>query len=603
MSVVPLLSAQELSKTFGIKNLFNNISFSINPNEKVALIGPNGSGKSTLLKIFAGLEDSDTGNVHPRRDLRSIYVPQEDRFDEKLTVFQTLIQVLVAAGHEEYEIEGRVGVEIGRAGFKDKDAIVGTLSGGWKKRLAIIRGLILDPELLLLDEPTNHLDIDGVLWLEDLLNKNTNAIVFISHDRYFIARLAERVVELNKRYPQGYFCADGDYGDFLEARALYLTGLKQTQESLANRVRREVEWLRQGAKARTTKSKYRSNEALKLVDELKNSKFDDRKAQLEFSTSNRKTRDLIKVEEITKSISGRTLFKDISVTLSPGVRLGIVGPNGSGKTTFVKTLLGELQPDQGKITRANHLRVSFFDQARKLLDRSVTLKRALAPQGGDSVLFNGQSMHVVSWARRFLFSNEQLSVPVSSLSGGEQARVLLAQLMLQESDIILFDEPTNDLDIATLEVLEESFCEFPGAIVLVTHDRYLLDRTATTILGLSSNGGSFFASYLQWEAQHQSELNNPSSGKLKIATNNLTNKPDFSTVIVKLTQEENRELRGIESKIVKTEAELIKLQQEIMSEKISRDAAALNKCCEAIALQQKTIENLYKRWEVLEQKR
>lgn len=598
MSSVPLLSAQDLSKTFGVKTLFEGITFSIMPAEKVALIGPNGSGKSTLLKILAGIEDPDGGVVYPRRDLRCTYVPQEDRFNENSTVSEVLVQTLVAAGHEEYEIDGKVALALSKAGFPDKNITVSKLSGGWKKRLAIVRGLIVEPELLLLDEPTNHLDIEGVLWLEELLGNAPFALVFVSHDRYFIARLAERVFELSRQYPQGYFSANGDYGDFLEARALFLTGLQQTQESLANKVRREVAWLRQGAKARTTKSKYRTNEALKLVDELKNSQVIQQRAQLEFAASNRKSRDLIKIENVSKSMGGRRLFNDITFTLSPGVRLGIVGPNGSGKTTFVKTLLGELKPDSGRVVTANNLQVSFFDQARQTLDKSVTLKRALVPSGGDAVSFNGKNLHVVSWAKRFLFSSEQLSVPVAQLSGGEQARLLLAQLMLKESDIILFDEPTNDLDISTLEVLEESFCEFPGAIVLVTHDRYLLDRSATTILGLSPGGGSFFASYLQWEAEFQRQLETNSG-----LVSQPQSQAQASTKKVSLTSDEHKELKGIESKITKAEKVLEEWNGKLALASEASNSDEVRKCCEGIAKQQEIVEALYVRWQELEKKR
>lgn len=603
MSGIPLFSAQDLIKTFGVKTLFEGITFSISTEERVALIGPNGSGKSTLLKIIASVEEPDSGMVYPRRNLHCSYVPQEDKFEDSQTVTEVLINTLVKAGHEAYEVEHRVELALDDAGFKNKNAKVSSLSGGWKKRLAILRGLVLEPELLLLDEPTNHLDIEGVLWLESTLNKSSAAIVFVSHDRYFITRLATRVFEINRRYPRGYFSANGDYGDFLEARELYLDGLKQTQDTLANKVRREVAWLRKTARAQTTKSKHRTAEAIKLVDDFKNSQYVEKRAQLEFTSTNKKSKDLIKVENITKSMGHKTLFKDIEITLSPGVRLGIVGPNGSGKTTFVKTVLGDIKPDNGRVVIMPNLRINFFDQARKNLDKNVTLKRALAPSGGDSVIFNSKELHVASWAKRFLFSNEQLGVPVSSLSGGEQARLLLAQLMLQEADVILFDEPTNDLDIGTLEVLEESFCEFPGAIVLVTHDRYLLDRTATTVLGLSPSGGSFYASYSQWEETFQSE--DSTYQESQIASLNMppaVTNPKPIKAAPKLTHEEQKELKNIESKIAKAEKALEALNEQMAAKNQSGDVAAITQCCEDIAKQQKAIEALYSRWQELESK-
>lgn len=603
----PLFSAQDLLKTFGVKTLFEGITFSIMSGEKVALIGPNGSGKSTLLKIVAGMETVDEGNVYPRRDLRSAYVAQDDIFDESETPRAVLIKTLTQLGHEEYEIERKVEDTLRAAGFKDIHASVNSLSGGWRKRLSILRGMIVDPELLLLDEPTNHLDIEGVLWLEELLSEAPFAVVFVSHDRYFISRLAQRVFEINRRYPRGYYTCNGDYSDFLESRELHLAGLKQNQESLANRVRREVEWLRQGAKARTTKSKYRTKEAFKLIEDLKNTQVIERRAALEFSASNRKSRDLIKLEGIGKSLGGKRLFNDITFTISPGTRLGVVGPNGSGKTTFVKTILGDIKPDTGRVVSAPHLKINFFDQARKQLDKTITLRKSLTPQGGDSVIFNDKSIHVASYAKRFMFSNDQLGLLVGNLSGGEQARLLLAQLMLLESDLIVFDEPTNDLDIDTLEVLEESFSEFPGAIVLVTHDRYLLDRTSTNILGLSPKGGEFFSSYLQWEnsfaADQLGDSALPPAPQSVRPTGSIANSSDKSTTAATLSQQEIKELKGIEAKITKAEKLLEELNLKVTEKNAGGNIADITQACQDVAKQQQLIDELYARWQDLEARR
>lgn len=581
MSEAPLLSASELSKTFGVKPLFTGITLAVSVGERIALIGPNGSGKSTLLRILAGLEDPDSGFVRSRNGIHSYYVPQEDVFDESLTIVETLEKSLVDNGHDEHEVHGKIEKMCGKVGFPDKDAKVSTLSGGWKKRLAISRALILEPELLLLDEPTNHLDIAGILWLEEILSRAPYSILFVSHDRYFIENLAQRVVEVNRRYPRGFFASSGGYGDFLESREEFLSGLQQTKDSLANRVRREVEWLRQGAKARTTKSKYRSEQAGVLMDELKSYNLDERKVNIEFASSGRRSKDLIKIEKISKSINGRVLFKDISIILTPGSKLGIVGNNGSGKTTFLKTLLGDVKPDTGSVTLANKLRLSFFDQARRQLDLSITLKDALC-KDGDSVIFNGKSIHVAGWAERFLFSRDHLALPLSALSGGEQARVLLAKLMLEETDILLFDEPTNDLDIKTLEVLEESFNEYPGAIVLITHDRYMLDRVANIVLGVGPEANGLYGDYLQWETAHKN-ARVASPGQRR-----------------KLNSEEKKELETIEKNIVKAEKLVEKFQMESSLPEIASNASALMECCKKLVEQQKLVENLYNRWEELE---
>ncbi|MCO6431605.1 MAG: ABC-F family ATP-binding cassette domain-containing protein, partial [Deltaproteobacteria bacterium] len=311
MSDSPIISVTGLSKSFGVKPLFSGISLAIGERERVALIGPNGSGKSTLLKMLAGIEEPEEGEVRARGGLRISYIAQEDRFDGDLTVNETLERALVEAGHDSHGVEGMIEVTCGRFGFADKNAKVAGLSGGWRKRLAIARGVISEPELLLLDEPTNHLDISGVLWLEEYLQRSAATLLFVSHDRYFIEHLAGRVVELDRRYPRGFYSSNGGYAEFLEGREAYLSGLNKSRETLANRVRREVAWLRQGAKARTTKSKHRSEQALKLQVQLERMDLEERSSALEFSASNRRSRDLIIVDRVSKTLGGKPLFKDL----------------------------------------------------------------------------------------------------------------------------------------------------------------------------------------------------------------------------------------------------------------------------------------------------
>ncbi len=506
MPPIILISCESLEKSYGVKPLFTDLSLGLCDGDHVGLIGPNGSGKSTLLKILAGIEDPDRGTRSVRRQLRIGYVPQEPSFAERHSVEDALAQVLLDEGLDPHEHGARIAKALSLGGFVRADQAVSTLSGGWKKRLAIARSLMLEPDVLLLDEPTNHLDVEGILWLEGLLKAEPHAFIVISHDRRFLESVTTRIWELNRRYPNGLFEAKGRYSEFLEQRDAALQAQADYQSSLANRVRREVEWLRRGPKARTTKAKARIDPAGRLIDELQDMESRQSKgpAGIDFTASGRRSKKLIEAIGLGKSLGAQLIVGSLDLQLGPGERIGLLGPNGSGKSTLLKLLAGTLKPDAGTITRADRLRVVTFEQHRESLDQQATLRRALAPAGGDAVVYQERSVHLVSWAKRFLFKPEQLDLPVSRLSGGEQARLLIARLMLQPADVLILDEPTNDLDIPTLDVLEDSLLEFTGALVLVTHDRWLLDRVSTRLLALDGTGrADWFADYAQWEAAQE----------------------------------------------------------------------------------------------------
>ena len=501
-----LLSCESISKSYGVKPLFSDLSIGLAEGDRVGLIGPNGSGKSTLLKILAGIEDPDDGTRSLRRHVRLSYVPQESTFPPDLTVEEVLAQTLREEGLDPHEESGRIARALSLGEFPDSDQPVRTLSGGWKKRLAIARSLLMEPDVLMMDEPTNHLDVEGILWLERLLKSETRAYLVISHDRRFLESVAERMIELNRIYPQGVFEATGRYSDFLEAREANLEAQANEHATLANKVRREVEWLRRGPKARTTKAKARIDAAGVLINDLadRDGRRELAPAGIDFTASGRKSKQLIVAQQLGKKLGSRQIVKDLELILGPGQRLGLLGPNGSGKSTLMKLLAGTLKPDTGTVTRADKLRIVTFEQHRESLDQQVSLRRSLAPAGGDSVIYQDRSIHLVSWAKRFLFRPEQLDLPVSRLSGGEQARLLIARLMLQPADVLMLDEPTNDLDIPTLDVLEENLLEFPGALILVTHDRWLLDRVSTMMLALDGTGNAeWFADFAQWEAAQE----------------------------------------------------------------------------------------------------
>jgi ATP-binding cassette subfamily F protein uup len=536
-----------------------------------------------------------------RKGARLALVEQDPRLDLDATIEQIVFDALGGLHLDDQERHGRAARALGRFGFEDLDRSAGELSGGWRKRLSIVRALALEPDLLILDEPTNHLDLEGILEMEELLKGGTRACLVTSHDRYFLERVATRMLELDRVYPSGLLAVDGSYSDLLERRDEVRRNQQEYEEVLANRARREVEWLRRGPKARTTKSKARIDEAHRLLGELGDTRarnVSTRSAGIDFEGTGRRTKRLLSARGIEKSFGGRRVLDGIDLELGPGVRVGVLGANGSGKTTLLSILAGQLEPDAGEVERAQGLRTVLFEQTRETLDRSLPLRRALAPDS-DSVVHLDRAVHVAAWAKRFLFSGEQLDTPVSRLSGGEQARILVARLMLQPADLLILDEPTNDLDIATLEVLEESLLEFPGAIVLVTHDRYLLDRVSTTILALDLGRGTFYAELAQWEAARAGRR----SGRTTSGSPKAAAAPVGAKSGKRLPYLEEREWKGIESAILAAEKDVEKLRAAAADPAIGSNAAELHLRHTALAAAETEVDRLYARWTELSAKR
>ncbi|WP_058188393.1 ABC-F family ATP-binding cassette domain-containing protein [Terracidiphilus gabretensis] len=595
----PILNAQTISKAFGAAPLFRNISLTVNEGDRIGLIGPNGAGKSTLLSVLAGIQSPDSGEVATRKRARVAYVAQDSFYPGGLNVRDVLERALTEAHVAENDHEGRLRELAGRTGFIDLTAQAASLSGGWRKRLAIAEALVLSPDVLLLDEPTNHLDLAGIRWLEELLEDAGFATVIVSHDRYFLENVANEIVELNRIYPDGLLRVRGKFSRFLEERQSWLEANSREQESLRNRVRTEIEWLRRGPKARTTKSKARIDTAHGMIRKLADmdSRSTVNNAGIDFQASDRKTKRLITLEDVSCKIGGRTLFENLNFVFTAGTRVGLVGANGSGKTTLLRLLRGEIEPTSGTIQRAEFLKTVYFSQLREI-DSSLTLRRALAPDG-DAVIYQGRQIHVASWAARFLFTGEQLNQPVDRLSGGERARVLIARLMLEPADLLLLDEPTNDLDIPTLDILEESLLEFPGALVLVTHDRYLLDRISTTVLGLNGNGSAEqFASYSQWE-DWQAESETPQSTTAPKADSATALKQESKK---KLSYLEAREFATIEQRVEEADARLIAAHARVEDPTVAIDATALQQALAELEAAQHAIDTLYARWAELTEK-
>ncbi len=601
-----LLTARDLSKTYATHTLFTGVSLSLAEGDRLGLIGPNGSGKSTLLKILADMVQPDEGVITRRKQLHVAYVDQDDRFQPDATPLSTVLHELGGdkPGHA-LDVETRAAISLSKLGFTDIEKPVTEHSGGWRKRLSIACALAHEPDILMLDEPTNHLDLEGVLWLESFVRQAPMAVVFITHDRVFIERVADRVIELSRAYPNGLFEVRGNYSEFVRRKDEFLSAQANQQIALAGKVRRDTAWLRQGIQGRQTRNKTQVADAIRRRDELQNT-IDRNKAPtqttaIEFQATERKSNKLLTAHHIAKSLGGKQLFKQVDIKLSPGMRLGLLGPNGSGKTTLMRLLANDLEPDSGTVKHAPGLRIVNFTQHREDLNPTQSLRHALCPVG-DAVEYRGKSVHVAGWARKFLFDTSKFNVSVGDLSGGEQARILIANLMLKPADVLMLDEPTNDLDIPSLEVLEQALTEFPGAIVLVTHDRFMLDRLSTELLALDGQGNTKrYHAYAQWQddpARKQEPAKPQSQPKQdKPIAQSLPPNPNSPK---KLTYKLQRELDQMEESILKAETEHETLQAQAADPAIIADREKHEAVCHQLSAAQQKIDQLYARWQELE---
>ncbi len=596
-----LIYAQKIQKSFGAKRLFQGITFGITENDRVGIIGPNGSGKSTFLKILAGFETPDEGTVTRRQRLRVAYVPQDTFYSTDTTVGVMLLESALKSGLPEGESQIRVYEILGRVGFDDGEQQVSVLSGGWKKRLAIACAMVQDPDVILLDEPTNHMDVEGLQWLAQLMAQAPWAWVLVSHDRWFLEQATNKMAELHSRYVDGILVFPGNYSSFLEKRDAHQNNQEQQAQALAGKVRREEAWLRRGPKARTTKAKYRVETAHALQAELAetSTRLRQQDVSIDFVGSGRKTKQLIEVTGLSKAFDSRQIIHNLEMMVSPGRAVGIIGHNGSGKSTLLKLLAKEFAPDQGEVKYADNLQMVYFDQHRAQLDPTMTLRRTLS-DSGDSVMYRGQLVHLVGWAKRFRFEPEQLDLPVELLSGGEQARAAMAQFMLKPADVLIVDEPTNDLDIPTREILEESFKEFPGALILVTHDRYMLEEVCGEFVGLDGHGGyGNFASYEQWEAWLRRQLQDK---KQKLTSSEKIKGTSGGPKPKKLSYKEQKEYDQMEANIFQAETVLGTCRTNVEDPSVVTDHLRLQEAYVVLKEAEQKVAKLYARWAELEAK-
>lgn len=613
-----LLSAYQISKSFGAQKLFFDISFSIDDNQKIALIGPNGAGKSTLLKILSKSISPDSGQITFSQNLCIGYLEQNPKFNMEHSIYDAILE----AGTDKddpsqialtWELFSRFSFAENNISY---DMNVRDLSGGWQKKVALAREMAKRPNLLLLDEPTNHLDIESIIWLEEWIERQDNlSCLIVTHDRLFLQNTCDRIFDLDRKNPDGLIKFEGDYAGFLELKSSLLESQARLEEAKKNILRTETAWLKRGAKARQTKQKARIERAQDLKEEVQilSEKRRERLSKFEFTPSGRLPKKLIEAQNISKSFDHKVILKNVNFTLMAKSRVGIIGTNGSGKSTLIKVLLGLIPADDGQVKITDGVHFSYFEQKKENLDLKNTVLRNICPEG-DYVHWQEKPVFARSYLNRFHFRPEQMDMPVSQLSGGEQSRLLLAKMMLRPVQILVLDEPTNDLDVDTLDTFQEALEEYPGAILLVTHDRYFLDQVSTEIIALDGNGHiEKFSDYFQWESwqkQSQSNVKDASKkthdGSKVVSSKNVSDLFENSNKVdsekkqkKKLTYKDQLELNGIEDRILKEEESLSCMQKQLEDPQIIASYEKLAKLTEEITHQQEKVNRLYQRWQEL----
>ncbi len=616
---MPLLTLDHISHAYGHLPLLDDVSLQLDARERVSIIGRNGTGKSTLLQIISGDIQPDSGTVWRQPALRVARLVQDVPLTSSRTVFEVVAEGLAGlTGHdaEDWRREHKVDLVLSRLDL-DGEARVDTLSGGWRRRVLLARALVAEPEVLLLDEPTNHLDIDAISWLENFLAEYAGAVVFVTHDRAFLQRLATRIVELDRGVLTSW---PGDYVTFLAKKDEWLANEAVQQEKFDKKLAQEEAWLRQGIKARRTRNEGRVRALLAMRKERAERREVMGAVTLKIDRADTPGKMVFEAEHLRKAYGERVVVSDFSTRIMRGDRVGLIGPNGAGKTTLLKLLLGDLTPDSGSVRHGANVHIAYFDQQREQLDPEKTVFDTVG-EGNDTVTINGQPKHVHGYLRDFLFGPERARSPVKALSGGERNRLLLARLFTRPANVLVMDEPTNDLDLETLELLEEQLVEWPGTLLLVSHDRAFLDNVVTSTIVFEGEGRieEYVGGYADWLRQRRQEATRSAATKGSSArqsgasaTSERSDGGDSPeggqaaapTARKKLTYNENRELQALPARIEALESEHTQLQATIASPEFYKEGAQTiaKTLARSEALEHELLV-AYERWDELEARR
>ncbi len=617
------LAVENLKKAYGVQVLLDKASFSIYDGERVGLVGYNGCGKSSFLKILAGLDEPDDGEIIRRKGLVTGFLPQEFTLDESLTVSGNVLQgatritellaeyeALPHSSKRAHELEqrilhldgwnlqNRIETVTGKLRCPPMDSNVSTLSGGEKRRVALARALVSHPDLLILDEPTNHLDTGLVDWLESYMRDYRGACIFVTHDRYFLDRVCTKIVELDRGSLKSY---RGNYSNYLKERAEQMERDDIAESKRLKFLKKELEWVRRGPKARTTKAQFRVNRYYDMAAQQGPEKRLD--VDLVIPPALRMGNQVVALKEVGVSFGERTLFKDLSLEIEPGSRIGIIGPNGAGKSTLLKVILGQLPPTEGAVSISHNIKFNYIDQERLLLDDSKSVLDEIG-EGTDSVLLGDEKVSVWTYLKRFLFTDERIRTKVGCLSGGERARLLLAKILKRGGNFIVLDEPTNDLDLSTLRLLEDALTEFEGCVLLVSHDRYFLNRVCNGIIAFEPDGNVFYnpGDYDYYLSRRGDLFKRGKAEKAKPSEEKAAPRAEASsTKPRKLKFSEQFELDRMESSISDVEATIERLNSAFMSPELFKESPAKVREMQAkLEEAQLRRDQLYARWAELE---